>query len=230
MEYRDSSRSSGASASPAADQEKAQCTQCQRVGGGDGVVQHDGSGRHPRGQPEAAAEHERPGHLQVAQVARTGGDREAQEQRGVGRHRLEQRHVDGDGREQQREVERVDHEREHGEAGKSDSQLRRPQPACPRAKREGLAGQARGETSRQQASREPRAGDAGSRQRGPQDGGQQRDGQRGGAREATRRVHRPGQRNHFERGQKNGHRGQVACLVDDDGRQSRAGRNAMPPP
>ena len=181
-------------------------------------------------QPEAAAEDQRAGDLEVAEIAGTGGDGEAQEQRRVRGHRLQQWHLDSDRGEQQREVEGVDDERERRQAGEANGQLRRPQTAGPGPERKGLARERRGEARRQQPAGRSRADDTRSDQRGAEHRRQQSDGQRRGTRETPRRVDGAAQGHDLEACQHQRDGGQVARLVDDDRRQRRAGGDAVAPP
>ena len=180
------------------------------------MVQDDRAGRHARRQPESPAQDQRPGDLEVAEVSGAGRHRKAQEQRRVGGHRLQRRHGDADRGEKEREIERVDHQRQHREGAEASRQLRCPQPAGAGAKRKSLAGQARRQPRREHPAGQTRARDSRPGQRRPQHRRQQRDGERRGACEPARRIGRASQRDDLQGSQHEGHRGKVACLVDHD--------------
>ena len=167
---------------PAADEEKAQHPERQGVGGGEGVVEDDRPGGDARGESESAAKHQRPRDLEVAQIAGTCRHSETEEQSGIGGHRFQRRDRDADRYEQQREVECVDHECQHGETREARCQLRRPEPPRSGPEREDLAGDRRGEPRWNEPPGETRPSDPGAGERGAEHRRQQRDRQGRGAR------------------------------------------------
>ena len=219
MKDSDAPRRAGLCLPPPAYQQEAEQAQDERIGRGDRVINDDRAGGDRGRKAKPAAEHERARHLEVAEVARAGRHREAQQQCRVRGHRLPRRDVDADRCKKQREVEGVQHESDRRESRESRCQRRRPQPACSGAEGERLAGERRRKAGRQHAAREGRSRHTRSEQRGAEHGAEQPDRQRCRAQQAARGRDHAGRRDHRQNRQHERHAGEVARLVDDDGRQ-----------
>ena len=123
---RHSSRPGPARATAAAHKQEADEAERQRITRGDRVVQDDGPGGDRRAQPQAPAQDEGAGHLQAADIARSGRHREREQQSRICRHRLQGRDWYAQGPEKEAEVEGVDGEGDSGQRREARRESRRP--------------------------------------------------------------------------------------------------------